>query len=116
MQQLLLSFSGKHLFWAIIINLNCQPFCLPVNFIIFQISAILLLSKDQILSLISTRTVILAHGSMSWLIPIIILFQLFLIAIIVMSNPYVGYGRLVLFILKAIVIYGYLTAIAYVDS
>ena len=30
------------------------------------------------------------------------LLQFFLIAMIVMSNPYVGYGRLVLFILKRV--------------
>ncbi len=72
---------------------------LAVNFIIFQIAAILLLSKDQILSLISTRS---DFGQ--WVYEVVdhyyYFFQLFLIAIIVMSNPYVGYGRLVLFILK----------------
>lgn len=72
---------------------------LALNFIIFQIAAILLLAKDQILSLISTRT---EFGQ--WVYEIVdtyyYLIQFFLIAIIVMSNPYVGYGRLVLFILK----------------
>ena len=72
---------------------------LAVNFIIFQIAAILLLSKDQILSLISSKS---DFGK--WIYELVdtyyYLLQLFLIAIIVMSNPYVGYGRLVLFILK----------------
>jgi small-conductance mechanosensitive channel len=72
---------------------------LAINFIIFQIAAILLLSKDQILSLISTRS---DFGK--WIYELVdqyyYLLQVFLIAIIVMSNPYVGYGRLVLFILK----------------
>jgi small-conductance mechanosensitive channel len=72
---------------------------LAVNFIIFQIAAILLLSKDQILSLISTRT---DFGA--WVYELVDTYyyflQLFLIAVIVMSNPYVGYGRLVLFMLK----------------
>ena len=72
---------------------------LALNFIIFQIAAILLLSKDQILSLISTRS---DFGK--WLYSIIDTYYYFLqfvlIAIIVMSNPYVGYGRLVLYILK----------------
>lgn len=72
---------------------------LAINFIIFQIAAILLLSKDQILSLISTRT---DFGK--WLYEQVAtyyyLIQFFLISIIVLSNPYVGYGRLVLFILK----------------
>ena len=72
---------------------------LAINFIIFQIAAILLLSKDQILSLISTKT---DFGK--WIYELVdyyyYLLQVFLIAVIVMSNPYVGYGRLVLFILK----------------
>lgn len=72
---------------------------LAINFIIFQIAAILLLSKDQILSLISTRS---DFGK--WIYELVDTYyyflQLFLIAVIVMSNPYVGYGRLVLFILK----------------
>src|ERR1700733_1733920 len=71
---------------------------LAINFIIFQIAAILLLSKDQILSLISTKS---DFGQ--WLYKQVdthyYLLQLFLIAVIVMSNPYVGYGRLVLFVL-----------------
>ncbi len=74
---------------------------LAINFIIFQIAAILLLSKDQILSLISTRS---DFGQ--WIYDLVdnyyYLLQFFLIAIIVMSNPYVGYGRLVLFILKKV--------------
>lgn len=72
---------------------------LAINFIIFQISAILLLSKDQIISLISTRS---DFGK--WIHDLVdtyyYLLQFFLIAIIVMSNPYVGYGRLVLYVLK----------------
>lgn len=74
---------------------------LAINFIIFQISAILLLSKDQILSLISTRS---DFGR--WIYELVDTYyyflQLILIAIIVMSNPYVGYGRLVLFIFKRV--------------
>lgn len=74
---------------------------LAINFIIFQISAILLLAKSQILSLISTRSEL---GQ--WIYEMVdtyyYLIQLFLIAIIVMSNPYVGYGPLVLYILKRV--------------
>lgn len=74
---------------------------LAINFIIFQISAILLLSKDQILSLISTKS---DFGQ--WVYELVDTYyyfiQFFLIAIIVMSNPYVGYGRLVLYILKRV--------------
>lgn len=74
---------------------------LAINFIIFQISAILLLAKSQILSLISTRSEL---GQ--WIYQMVdtyyYLIQLFLIAVIVMSNPYVGYGPLVLYILKRV--------------
>ena len=74
---------------------------LAINFIIFQISAILLLSKDQILSLVSTKS---DFGR--WIYDFVdtyyYFFQILLIAIIVMSNPYVGYGRLVLYILKRV--------------
>jgi len=74
---------------------------LALNFIIFQISAILLLSKDQILSLIPVR-----NNFWLWIRDIVdgyyYLIQLLLIAIIVLSNPYVGYGRLVLYILKRV--------------
>lgn len=74
---------------------------LAINFIIFQISAILLLAKSQILSLISTRSEL---GQ--WIYEMVdtyyYLIQFFLIAVIVMSNPYVGYGPLVLYILKRV--------------
>ena len=67
---------------------------LAINFIIFQISAILLLAKDQILALISTKS---DFGK--WIYELVdtyyYLLQFFLIAIIIMSNPYVGYGKLV---------------------
>src|SRR5581483_1009435 len=69
---------------------------------IFQISAILLLSKDQILSLIPTR-----NNFWIWVREVVdsyyYLIQLLMITIIVMSNPYVGYGRLVLYILKRVI-------------
>jgi len=72
---------------------------LTINFIIFQISAILLLSKDQILSLISVKTDF-GKALYDLIDTYYYLLQFFLIAVIVMSNPYVGYGRLVLYILK----------------
>ena len=72
---------------------------LAINFIIFQIAAILLLTKDQILSLIRSRTDFWkwVHNQIDTYYYFI---QLFFIAIIVMSNPYVGYGRLTLYILR----------------
>ena len=74
---------------------------LAINFIIFQISALLLLSKDQILSLIPTR-----NNFWMWVREMVdnyyYLIQLIFIAIIVMSNPYVGYGRLVLYVIKRV--------------
>ena len=72
---------------------------LAVNFIIVQISVILLLTKEQILSLIPTRTTLWEWiyeqvDSFFYLILAVV------IAVIVMSNPYVGFGFLVLYVLK----------------
>jgi small-conductance mechanosensitive channel len=71
---------------------------LAVNFIIFQIGLILLLDKEQILSFIPTKTEI---GQ--WFGQVVdkyyYLILLMIITIIVMSNPYVGFGRLVLYAL-----------------
>lgn len=79
---------------------------LAVNFIIFQIGLILLLDKEQILSFIPTKTEI---GQ--WLRETVdryyYLILLMIITIIVMSNPYVGFGRLVLYAL-----FGWLYSIA----
>jgi small-conductance mechanosensitive channel len=75
---------------------------LAVNFIVFQICLIFLITKEQVLSIIPRR------GSFwQWLhefidhyyYPILAL----LILIIVLSNPYVGFGRLVLFALRGLV-------------
>ena len=73
---------------------------LAVNFIIFQIALILLIDKEQILGFLPTR-------NDSWLFVYeqvnrfyyLMLFAL--ITIIVLSNPYVGFGRLVLYALFA---------------
>lgn len=71
---------------------------LAVNFIIFQISLILLLTKEQILNLIVPKS-----DFRRWLrmqvdrFYYLILFAVILV--IVLSNPYVGYGRLMLHML-----------------
>jgi small-conductance mechanosensitive channel len=82
---------------------------LALNFIIFQISLILLIAKDQILNLISTKS---DFGM--WLRTLVdkyyLLILLFVIALIVMSNPYVGYGKLVFHVLLSL-IYSALLAI-----
>ena len=71
---------------------------LAVNFIIFQISLILLIDKEQILGFIPTK-----NEFWNWLREQIdkfyYLILLAVIAVIVMSNPYVGFGRLVLYLL-----------------
>lgn len=70
---------------------------LAVNFIIFQISLILLIDKEQILSFIPTY-----NEFWQWIhtqvdrFYYLMLFSI--ISIIIMSNPYVGFGRLVLYI------------------
>lgn len=79
---------------------------LAVNFIIFQIALILLIDKEQILGFIPTR-----NDAWLWIREQIDRFYyvmlLLLIAIIIMSNPYVGFGRLVLYVL-----FGFLYSIA----
>lgn len=83
---------------------------LAVNFIIFQISLILLISREQIVHLIPQRSVF-----WGWVREQIDHYfyhlQFLVIAIIVMSNPYVGYGRLVLYSFFGLVYTGLLIAI-----
>ncbi len=69
-----------------------------LNIIILQIAIILLLSKDQILGLIPTNAVGRAirnfvENYYYFVLPVVI-------AMIIMSNPYVGYGPLVWYVLK----------------
>src|SRR5581483_2968231 len=75
---------------------------LAVNFIIFQISLIFLIAKEQILSVIPE------HGSFwLWMRDQVDRFYYLIlistIAVIVMSNPYVGFGKLVLYVLTRII-------------
>ena len=71
---------------------------LAVNFIFFQISLIFLISKEQILSIIPERT-----EAWKWIRAQVdkyyYLILLVVMTIIIMSNPYVGFGRLVLYLL-----------------
>ena len=74
---------------------------LAINFIILQISLIFLISKEQIVSIIPAKPEV-----WTWARELIdryfYLILLFVITVIVMSNPYVGYGRLVLYILSGL--------------
>jgi len=75
---------------------------LAINFIIFQISLIFLIGKEQLLSIIPSKggfweTV---HEYVDRYYYLILLF---VITIIIMSNPYVGFGRLVLYILSSLI-------------
>lgn len=71
---------------------------LAVNFIIFQIALILLIDKEQILGFIPSK-----NDVWLWIREQVDRFYyvmlLLLIAVIIMSNPYVGFGRLVLYAL-----------------
>ncbi len=69
---------------------------LAINFIILQIGLILLLGKEEILSFIPTRSEFwqLVREKVDRFYYLIILL---IIAIIIMSNPYVGFGQLVLY-------------------
>ncbi|MGB8366913.1 MAG: hypothetical protein WCD44_01000, partial [Candidatus Babeliales bacterium] len=75
---------------------------LAVNFIICQISLIFLITKEQILSVIPQKTdfwrwIRTQVGTYYYLLLI------FVIAIIIMSNPYVGFGRLLLYLLSSFI-------------
>lgn len=75
---------------------------LAVNFIIFQIALIFLIGKEQILSIIPTsnemwRWIAVQVDRFYYLILMLV------IAIIVMSNPYVGFGKLVLYVLSRVI-------------
>jgi small-conductance mechanosensitive channel len=74
---------------------------LAINFIIFQIALIFLISKEQILGLMQKKGAI-----WEWLQEQVdryyVLLLLLAIAVIVMSNPYVGFGRLVLYVLRGL--------------
>ena len=71
---------------------------LAVNFIIFQIALILLIDKEQILGFIPTKNEFwtIVHEQVN---RFYYLMLLMLITIIILSNPYVGFGRLVLYAL-----------------
>ncbi len=75
---------------------------LAVNFIIFQISLIFLIAKEHILSIIPTT-----GDAWKWFALQVdrfyYLILMLVIAIIVMSNPYVGFGKLVLHVLRSFV-------------
>jgi len=72
---------------------------LVLNFIILQVCLIFLITKEQILSLIPTATEAWrrVHAQVNRFFYLILAF---IVAIIIMSNPYVGFGRLVLHILS----------------
>lgn len=70
---------------------------LAVNFIILQISLIFLISKEQILSILPTKNSIWLWAR-TQVDRYFYLILFIVIAIIIMSNPYIGFGRLVLYI------------------
>jgi small-conductance mechanosensitive channel len=72
---------------------------LAINFIILQISLILLITKEQIVGIIpdSTNVWRWVHSHVDHYYYLILFF---VVAIIIMSNPYVGFGRLVLYLLS----------------
>jgi small-conductance mechanosensitive channel len=75
---------------------------LAINFIILQIALIFLITKEQIMGIIPERSEFWRwiHFQVDHYYYLLLLF---FIAIIVMSNPYVGFGRLVLYLLSGFV-------------
>ncbi len=75
---------------------------LAANFIVFQLSLIFLITKEQILSIIPERTKFWRNIKElvdHYYYPILLV----VITVIIMSNPYVGFGRLVLYILSSVI-------------
>jgi small-conductance mechanosensitive channel len=72
---------------------------LAANFIVLQISLILLITKEQIMGIIPNSS-----DFWRWVYAYVdhyyYLILCFVVAIIIMSNPYVGFGRLVLYLLS----------------
>ena len=72
---------------------------LAINFIVLQISLILLITKEQIMGIIPDSS-----DFWKWVYAYVdqyfYLILFFVVAIIIMSNPYVGFGRLVLYLLS----------------
>jgi small-conductance mechanosensitive channel len=76
---------------------------LAINFIVFQISLIMLITKDQILGIFPENNAI-AEWVKEQVDYYFYLILCFVITIIVMSNPYVGFGRLVLYLLTSLIL------------
>lgn len=96
---LVIMFFRQAFMWAGFPRSELPTILLAINFILFQIALIVLISKEQLLSVIPTQT----EGWL-WVRDqfdrFYYLIVLGVITVIVMSNPYVGYGRLVLFMLS----------------
>jgi small-conductance mechanosensitive channel len=89
---------------------------LAANYIVLQLALMSLISKEWILSLIP-RTTPLWEWVYERISQYYYVFWCILIAIIIMSNPYVGYGRQVFFVLSRLVILGLLIPlISYIYS
>lgn len=83
---------------------------LAMNFILLQIALICLIGKEQILSMFASGT-----PAAQWMEERVEKYYygvlLFVIAVIVMSNPYVGYGRQVFYVLSRVVATAFLVPI-----
>lgn len=67
---------------------------LTINLVVFQISLILLITKDQVLNLVPVYWERFYQFINTYYYCLILLFM----GIIILSNPYVGYGRLVIYL------------------
>jgi small-conductance mechanosensitive channel/flagellar hook-basal body complex protein FliE len=72
---------------------------LAINFIIFQIALVFLISKDMVLSIIPGRWDWIYKSVNRYYYALLICLGI----IIVLSNPYIGYGRLVLYLLQSVI-------------
>lgn len=67
---------------------------LTINLIVLQVSLILLITKDQVLNLVPTYWERLYQFINNYYYFIIV----FIMGVIILSNPYIGYGRLVVYL------------------
>lgn len=79
---------------------------LAINIVLLQIALIFLIGKEQILSIFAYRKTPATQWIEERIEKYYYFVLLFVIAVIVMSNPYVGYGRQVFYVLSRILITG----------
>lgn len=95
-----------------VVNSSSFTIFKAVQYIIFQITLIFLIKKEEIINLIPENNKVLFFLK-SLLIKYYSLFVSLIVALIIMSNPYVGYGSQVLYFITRIVLTSIVLPIIY---